>query len=92
MNFLIFISFFSFFLIFLIFFIFSDKSSKFFSQNELLSQEKIFYPLEKTLKYNEDYVVVNRDIWNVLVDRFQASKELPSKNFPIFPLIFLNFP
>jgi len=36
-------------------------------------KEKVFYPIEKNLKYNEEYNLVNKEIWDILVDKFQAS-------------------
>lgn len=49
------------------------NSSKTHQEGIVEGKEKVFYPIEKTLKYNEDYNLVNKEIWEALVDKFQAS-------------------
>ena len=54
-------------------------------------KEKVFYPIEKTLKYNEDYNLVNKEIWEALVDKFQAS--MPKfQTFNSFLINNIEFP
>ena len=47
--------------------------------------EKILYPLKKSLKYGRDFIFVNPDVWNFIQKYFKAGKEA------LFIFLFSNY-